>query len=229
MKKLYLIPARGGSKGVPGKNIKELKGKPLIYYSIDAARQVADDKDICVSTDSEQIIQKVSEYGLDVPFIRPANLATDTAGTNEVILHALEFYEKRGVHYDQIVILQPTSPFRKIEDLRSCLQLFTNEIDMVVSVKESKANPYYNLFEEDSDGYLHRSKASSFSRRQDSPSIFEYNGSIYVINVRSLKNKKINEFTKVRKFVMDEIYSLDIDTQLDWEMVEFISNKYLLV
>ena len=95
MKVLTIIPARGGSKGIPHKNIKRLNGKPLIYYTIDCARAICDDEDICVSTDDAEIISVVEKYGLKVPFVRPAELASDTTDTNEVLLYALDFSEKR--------------------------------------------------------------------------------------------------------------------------------------
>ena len=106
---LYVIPARGGSKGIPHKNIKLLHGKPLIYYSIDIARSLTNDEHICVSTDDEEIIKVVSDYGLKVPFVRPRELANDTASTNDVLIHALKYYESIGKNYTAIVLLQPTS------------------------------------------------------------------------------------------------------------------------
>ena len=112
MKSLFLITARGGSKGIPHKNIKPLNGKPLIYYAIDVARQFVEDEDICVSTDGDDIIKTVEDYNLKVLFKRPAELASDTAGSDEVILHAVQYYEALGRLYDNIVLLQPTSPFR---------------------------------------------------------------------------------------------------------------------
>ena len=104
---LVVIPARGGSKGLPGKNIKDLCGKPLIGYSIDVARAITSDENICVSTDDQKIIDVVESYGLHVPFVRPAEFATDKAATNDVLLHAVDFYEKRGKHYDKLLLLQP--------------------------------------------------------------------------------------------------------------------------
>lgn len=106
---LVVIPARGGSKGLPGKNIKNLCGKPLIAYSIDVARSITSDDNICVSTDDKKIIDAVENYGLLVPFVRPTELATDTATTNDVLLHALDFYEKRGKHYSRL-LAHPTNP-----------------------------------------------------------------------------------------------------------------------
>ena len=141
MKTLFLITARGGSKGLPDKNIRVLNGKPLIYYTIDAARMVASDEDICVSTDSEKIINVVENAGLNVPFVRPKELATDYAGHHGVILHALEFYKQIGKNYDNVMLLQPTSPLRKKDHLVEVLELFDDTVDMVASVCKSKVNP----------------------------------------------------------------------------------------
>ncbi len=223
---LVIIPARGGSKGIPGKNIKCLKGKPLIYYTIDAARCIVDDEHICVSTDDDSIINTVNQYGLKVPFKRPDYLATDTASTYDVLLHALHFYEDRGERFDAIVLLQATSPFRTGRHVKEALALYTKEIDMVVSVKEADSNPYYACFEEDVNGMLQISKGDGhYTRRQDCPLVYEYNGAIYVINPNTLKRMPINQFSKRKKYVMDREHSLDLDTMLDWQIAEsLISN-----
>src|SRR4051812_31104478 len=104
LKSLVVIPARGGSKGIPGKNIKPLNGKPLIYYSIDIARKITTDENICVTSDNQDIINRVEEYGMKVPFIRPKELATDTTGSYETILHAIDFYENIGKTYENIIL-----------------------------------------------------------------------------------------------------------------------------
>jgi N-acylneuraminate cytidylyltransferase len=225
MKDLVLIPARGGSKGIPGKNIKPLNGIPLIYYTLDAASEIASPKNICVSTDSDEIIRVVREYGMDVPFKRPEDLATDTAGSYEVILHAINFYEQRGMLYDRIVLLQPTSPFRTGAHIREAIALYHSALDMVVSVKIAHANPYFTLFEENIEGFLSRSKSGSFARRQDCPVVYEYNGAIYVMNVQSLKKEPLGNFLKIRKYVMNEEVSLDIDTKFDWIVAEAILSR----
>ena len=223
MKPLVIIPARGGSKGIPHKNIKLLGGKPLICRAIDNARAVAPDSDICGSTDDSEIIQVVEDYGLKVPFIRPTELAADNSGTYEVLLHALSFYEQQGRTYDTIILLQPTSPFRRDEDISEALKLYSPDVDMVVSVTEARANPYYNCFETDSDGFLHVSKGDGkYIRRQDAPKAWEYNGAIYIINPQSLKRKSLGEFKRRRMYEMDELHSLDLDTPLDWRIAELL-------
>ena len=220
---LYLIPARGGSKGIPHKNIKPLNGKPLILYSVEVARQLADDTNICVTTDDDAIIRVVEEAGLNVPFKRPADLATDTSGSYELILHALDFYEQKGVIYDVVVLFQPTSPFRTAQHVKEAMALYDDSLDMVVSVSESAANPYYSLFEENENGFLDKSKKGNFTRRQDCPKVYEYNGAIYVMNVKSLREKSLSEFVKIRKYEMSRELSIDLDTPLDWEFAEFLS------
>ena len=224
MKPLIVIPARGGSKGVPRKNIKVLGDKPLIQYTIDAAKGVFDDEFICVSTDDFEIKSVVEQLGLKVPFLRPNELASDTAGTYEVLLHAISYYEAKGYFPDTLILLQPTSPFRTSAHIKEALKLYHESIDMVVSVKETKANPYYILFEEDRNGYLKKTKEANFTRRQDCPKVWEYNGAIYIINVKALKERAISQFTKVYKFEMDETSSHDIDTLLDWKIAEIIIN-----
>jgi N-acylneuraminate cytidylyltransferase len=222
MKYLVVIPARGGSKGVPKKNIKLLNNKPLIHYSVETARELFDDEDICVSTDSEEIKGIVESSGLEVPFLRPAELATDTAGSYEVLLHAINFQKEQGKVYDALILLQPTSPFRTVAHIKGALAKFSLNIDMVVSVIETKSNPYYTLFEETEEGFLTKSKEGTFTRRQDCPKVWEYNGAIYIINIASLLKSPLSSFKKIVRFEMDEISSVDIDTELDWIIAETI-------
>ncbi|CAM4239975.1 cytidylyltransferase domain-containing protein [Gillisia hiemivivida] len=223
---LVVIPARGGSKGVPGKNIKVLDGKPLIQYTVDLARELFEDSDITVSTDDRAIKNTVEKLGLNVPFIRPDELATDKSGTQEVLIHALNYSKSIGKEYDTILLLQPTSPFRNSEQVREAINLYekSKDVDMVLSVKETKANPYYILREENSFGYLEPSKVGNFTRRQDCPPVWEINGALYVINVKSLLTSSISHFKKVKKYVMDEETSHDIDTLFDWKFAEFLKS-----
>jgi len=220
MKPLVIIPVRGGSKGISNKNIKKLNGKPLIQYTLEAAMQVFDVENICISTDSFEIKELVERNGVQVPFMRPKELATDTASTYDVLLHALDFYESKGFYPDFVVLLQATSPFRTSIHIKEALELYDENIDMLVSVKETKSNPYYVLFEEDKTGWLTKSKPGNFIRRQDCPKVWEYNGAIYIINPSSLKEKSLSEFRKVKKYEMDEASSLDLDTTIDWLLAE---------
>ncbi len=222
---LYLIPARKGSKTLPGKNIKDLNGKPLIYYTIDAARKVSSDKNICVSTNDFDIIKVVEAYGLKVPFLRPENLATDISTTEDVILHALEFYNLKGKLFDYVVLLQPTSPLRNGYHLQRALKLITPDTEMIVSVKVTDANPYYVLLEENEKGNLVGSKTANFTRRQDCPEVYELNGAIYIINVLKLLEKGIANMSK-KKYLMDKASSIDIDDNIDFEIAKVIMSRY---
>lgn len=229
MEFLYIIPARGGSKGIPHKNIKLLGGKPLIYYAIETARQLTSDDNICVSTDDDEIISTVQAVGLLVPFKRPDSLATDYASSYDVIMHAVRFYEERGRHYDAVVLLQPTSPFRDVEDVKACIEKYNDSYEMVVSVKNASANPYYDCFESDENGYLKPSKGDgTISRRQDAPKVYEYNGAVYVMNIEALKHESYNLFDKIGFVEMSELHSVDLDTMFDWKIVELMISDNII-
>ena len=226
MKPLVIIPARGGSKGVPKKNIKLLNGKPLINYTIEAAQSVFDNEIICVTTDSQEIKEIVeNSTTLKIPFLRPDKLATDTAGTYEVLMHAIDFYEQKGYLADTLILLQPTSPFRTGQHIKEAINLYSHDIDMVVSVKETKSNPYYVLFEDNQEGFLSKSKEANFTRRQDCPNVWELNGAIYIINIKSLRKGTIASFKKSLKYVMNELDSIDIDTMFDWKLCEILMQE----
>lgn len=217
---LVVIPARGGSKGLPGKNIRPLCGKPLIGYSIDIARSITLDENICVSTDDNQIKRVVEGYGLEVPFMRPESLATETSTTNDVLLHAIDYYEMQGRKYDIIILLQPTSPLRKELEVKEALSLYNHNIDMVVSVIESHTPSV--LCTENEDGFIELVHNKTAAGRQSLPTYYEYNGAIYVINVKSLKEKGISSFTRKVKYIMPKETSIDIDDIYDFMLAEHI-------
>lgn len=225
MSSLILIPARGGSRGIPEKNIKPLGGKPLIHYTLEVAQKLKQEGTVCVSTDSREIKHVVEAFGMDVPFLRPLRLAGDQAGSYEVVLHALDFYEKQNREFDKVILLQPTSPFRTEYHVRQALEAYRPEIDMVISVKKASANPYFVLFEENSDGFLEPSKQGDFNRRQDCPEVYELNGAVYIMNVDSLRSHPPRRFKHVRKFIMDPESSMDLDTPLDWDIAECLIHK----
>jgi len=226
MRILYLIPARAGSKGLPGKNTKLLGNKPLVAYSIEFALQNMNDGDVlCVTSNDDEVLAIADKMGVQVPFKRPEELATDTASSYDVIMHALGFYEKAGHNFDAILLLQPTSPFRNRDDFNELIGVYDGQTDMVVSVKQSKENPYFTLFEEDARGFLQKSKEGNFERRQDCPPVYAFNGSMYLINTESVKLSFLNEFKKVKKIIMPEERSVDIDTFADWNLAEFYLNN----
>jgi N-acylneuraminate cytidylyltransferase len=228
VRKLFLIPARGGSKGLPRKNILPLAGRPMIEYTLDAALGAMEEEDeLCVSTDDAEIIQVVEEYGVKVPFVRPAELASDTASSQEVITHALNWYEERNQSFDVVVLLQVTSPLRNSSHVKEALALWSPKIEMVVSVKETDSNPYYVLFEEDNNGFLQKSKKGSFTRRQECPIVYEVNGSIYIYGVTSILKKGMDGLGKRVKYVMAKESSVDIDDEIDLELAELLMSAGL--
>lgn len=220
---LYIIPARGGSKGIPRKNIRLLGGRPLIAYTIDAAleAQNATGGYVMLSTDDAEIAAVAAAHGLPSEYMRPAELATDTAGSREFMLDAMAWADSKGIAYDCVVLLQPTSPLRTVDDILGAIKLYSDCIDMVVSVCASDANPYYNLFERDAEGFLHVCKGDGlFTRRQDAPQVLEYNGAVYVINPASLRAMPLGAFPRRVPYIMPSDRSIDLDTLADWQRAE---------
>jgi CMP-N,N'-diacetyllegionaminic acid synthase len=230
VKALYLIPARGGSKGIPHKNVRKLNGKPLIYYSIDIARSFTTDENICLSTDDLEIKKVAEEYGLNVPFMRPSHLASDTATSSDAIEHAYNYYHAKGIQYDVIVLLQPTSPFRTVIDLKNAWTVFNQENpDIVLGVKIASANPYLDIYEEE-NGVLKKSKTiEELTRRQDAPPVYQVNGALYLIKAASfLSNNSIQDMPIKKKSIMNRINSVDIDDPIDWLYCEFLIEKSVI-
>ena len=223
---LYIIPARGGSKGIPGKNIKMIAGHPLLHYSLEVARELAPDSHVILSTDDDAIRAVAEAEGLEVGYMRPASLGGDNVGSREVILDVMDYADREGICYDKVVLLQPTSPLRTVDDVRACLALYSSDVDMVVSVTEAACNPYYDCFETDSDGCLHVSKGDGLIiRRQDAPKAWQYNGAVYVINPRSIRERGLGQFSRRIPYVMPRERSLDLDTPLDWMVLEHVMNS----
>ena len=222
MTPLYIIPARGGSKGIPHKNIKPLCGRPLIAYTLDVARRLAPDiGHIIVSTDDPAIADVCRNEGVDVPWLRPAELSGDTTGSREVMLHAMDRADAAGIKYDCVVLLQPTSPFRTTDDVLAALDSYTPDADMAVTVTDASSNPYYNCFETDDDGFLRISKGDGlYTRRQDAPKAYEFNGAVYVINPDSLRRMPMGAFSRRLPSVMPRERSVDLDTPTDWMVAE---------
>lgn len=228
MNPLVVIPARSGSKGIPDKNIKILGGKPLIAWTIESAVAVVPPERVIFSSDSERYAEVARKCGLAVDYIRPTELATDTAGSREVILDAMRHADSKGLDYDSVVLLQPTSPFRDASDILRAMELYTPDIDMVVTVTEAASNPYYNCFETDLEtGMLRISKGDGlYTRRQDAPPVYEFNGAVYVINPESIRRMPLGAFPKRVPSVMPRERSLDLDTETDWAVAEMLLKKW---
>lgn len=225
MTTIATICARGGSQGLPGKNIKLLHGKPLIVHTIEQALACDAINDVFVSTD-DHIIAKISvEAGAKVPFLRPSELATSTTPKLPVIIHLVDHLIELGYSIDTIVDLDPTSPLRIISDIRSCIDLLDDRTDAVITAYPSDKNPYFNMVEYKQDGSIKPVKAlsSQFFTRQSSPSVFSMNASIYVWKLHTLKLGLWSGRT--RMYVMPRERSIDIDSEFDFNIVEFLMSN----
>jgi N-acylneuraminate cytidylyltransferase/CMP-N,N'-diacetyllegionaminic acid synthase len=226
---LCTICARGGSKGVPGKNLREVGGLPLMAHTIEDARDWGRATDIVVSTDDEEIIDAAREYGASAPFERPAKLATDDAPKLPVVQHALRTMEEQwDRHYDYIVDLDPTSPLRLVDDIEMCFRTITEEdATNVYSVCEARKNPYFNMVELDQDGYATLCKPTdgTIGRRQDAPPVYEMNASIYVYERDFLLGTDTVHGDRTKVGVMPPERSVDIDNELDLAFVEFLMDR----
>lgn len=226
MKILTVIPARGGSKSVLKKNIKSLNGRPLIEYTFDSLKHIDFDTDIIVSTDDKEIANISVKNKINVPFIRPSDLSSDTALTKDVLLHALKFMEKeKKIKYSSILLLQPTSPFRTSSDINDSVKRFkSGDYDSLVSVTDVCGNHPFRM-KEINNGYLYNFIEQGFEDmrpRQELTKVYIRNGSIYLMN-RSvlLNNNVVGE--RCCPYVMDELSSINIDTVLDFKLAELIS------
>ena len=174
-----------------------------------------------MSTDCPEIIATVEQYGLHVPFTRPAKLASDTATTNDVLVHALEFYKEKGVNYDAVLLLQPTSPLRTTKQVQEAMTILDENCDMVTSVKESHAAAV--LCHKNGQGFIESSLAKGATRRQDvKTAYYEVNGAIYVIKTTAITELGLSNITKNTMYIMPDANSIDIDNILDFEIAEHI-------
>ncbi|MGG4497727.1 cytidylyltransferase domain-containing protein [Brevibacillus reuszeri] len=220
---LAIIPARGGSKGVPRKNIRELCGKPLIAWSIEEAKKSKYIDQIIVSTDDEEIAAVARQWGADIPFMRPVELAQDHTPGIDPVLHALKMLPQ----YEYIVLLQPTSPLRSTDDIDACLeQCVEQKVDSCVSVTLTDKSPYwmYNLSENSSLIPVINTE-KPILRRQDAPDVFVLNGAVYVARSTWLQQTGSFLQDKTIGYPMPKDRSIDIDTALDFLLVEILLHE----
>jgi len=228
MQVLYLIPARSGSKGLPGKNIRQLGNKPLIAHSIDAAKSAIHKGRIFVSTDDAEIAEIAKQAGAEVPFIRPAELSTDSASTMDVIMHTLNWCKDHHINFDMMVLLQPTSPLRSSADIDAAIKLLTEKkADAIVSVCETEHHPLWSntLPENCSMKNFLREDVKGLNRQQ-LPVYYRLNGAIYLSKVSTLIQQKGFLHNSTYAYVMPQNRSIDIDHELDFMMAELLINKF---
>ncbi|HEV8722671.1 MAG TPA: acylneuraminate cytidylyltransferase family protein [Candidatus Binatia bacterium] len=224
MRTLGIITARGGSKGIPRKNIKPLCGKPLLCYTAEAALAARRLNRVVLTTDDEEIAEVGRRYGVDVPFLRPKELAQDDTPSLLVVQHAVAFLEERAQRYDVICLLQPTSPLRTSADIDGCIELLEESgADAVVSIVTVpiQFNPH-KLYLQDQEGFLHliTGEREPIPRRQDIPPAFRRDGSVYLTR-RDVVMKDHSLYGKrVKGFLMNGDRSVDIDGPEDWDTAE---------
>ncbi len=231
MKILGLITARGGSKGIPGKNIKFLGGNPLISYVIKDGLASNHLDRLIVSTDSEDIVKIARHFGAEVPFLRPASLAHDNTPTIDVVIHAIEFFEKQKEFFDAVCLLQPTSPFKPEGFIDDCIQKFIrSDADSLISVLKvpHHFNPHWT-FLRDNDGFLKISTGEHtlIPRRQDLPEAFYRDGSVYISKVDLIKSENQLVGKEVAFFESDKDFYANLDSIEDWKAAELkLKNIY---
>lgn len=221
---LALLTARGGSKGVPRKNIREVGGKPLITWTIEAALKSAHDLRVLVSTDDVEIAAVSKASGAEVPFLRPDHLAVDTASSEAVVFHALDWLERQANYRpDLILLLQPTSPLRTSQDIDDALQLqMENDAEAVVSVTMNE-RPIQWLRKVDDEGILaHVVTTGHIARRQEAEQLYQLNGAIYLIKPDVLVREKTFYPPRTHAYIMPPERSLDIDTDFDLLLADFL-------
>ncbi len=230
MSVLCTICARGGSKGVPNKNIRDLMGKPLITHTIEQALRSQRIDRVVVSTDSTEIARIAKASGAEVPFMRPSRLATDTAAKLPVLQHAVEYYlNTLNFKPDYVIDLDPTSPLRTLEDIEGCMDLIELNADCesVITGYRSNKNPYFNMVEIDANGFAQLSKSAGkhITDRQSAPAVFAMNASVYVWKTDILLSQESIISGNVKFFEMSEERSIDIDNEIDFKLIELFMKE----
>lgn len=230
MRTLGIITARSGSKGIKDKNIKDLNGKPLVAYTIENALQSKYIDEVMVSTDSTKYAELSEKYGAKVPFLRSAENSTDTASSLNTIFEVLDKYEKLGYRYENVIMLQPTSPLRTYHNINEAFKIFYGrKADSVVSVCECEHSPLLSNILPDDLNMYEFIKSKNNLRRQDLRKFYRLNGAIYISKVPILKKIKSFYGEKSYAYIMERRESVDIDTKQDFEYAEFLLKKEMLV
>ncbi len=226
MKTYAFIFARGGSKGVPNKNIKNMCGKPLIAYSIEMAKSIKDIKKIFVSTEDKNIALIAKEYGAEI-IPRPIDLAKDNSPEFDSWKHAIKWLKDLGDDFDVFISLPTTSPLRSKSDINQCLVSLDEKTDIVLGITEASRNPFFNIVKKNQKGFIEIliKSNNNFSRRQDAPSVFDITTVSYVCRPEFIINSDAIFDGKVKGVQIPADRALDIDTELDWKFVEFMMEK----
>lgn len=223
-KVLAVIPARGGSKGVPKKNIKPLNGIPLIAHSILEAKKSKYITELIVSTDSEEIADVAKKYDANVPFIRPSEIATDKALSIEVIKHALEFYKTRGQDFDYVVLLQPTTPFRTVQVIdEAILKLHESQCESIVSMVDVGANHPARMYNIKNDKLVSiMDEGISMRPRQELPPVYIRSGDVYAASISTIDKYNSMMGKDCRPVFVDPKKAVNIDNLMDFKIAELL-------
>lgn len=226
---IALIPARGGSKGVPGKNIKPINGKPLIAYTIEAALEAKSIDRVIVTTDDEDIASVAREYGAEVPFMRPAELASDTAAAPDVYIHAVEFImNETGAAIENFIVLLPTAPLRTGQHIDEAVALFNKEKARTLLSMAEAETPVTWIHYQDENGRVHNAGFGAgdvMKNRQTNETYIIPNGAIYVLSYSLLKESRTYYCDNTIAYVMPREASIDIDYPIDFEIAELFLKK----
>lgn len=226
MNNLAIIPARSGSKGIIDKNIKNLCGKPLMAYTIEAASKSGCFKEIMVSTDSEIYANIASDYGASVPFMRSAQNASDTASSWDMVEEVLNGYRKLGKEFDTFCLLQPTSPLRMSDDIVSAYVLYKEKASCaVVSVCEAEHSPLWCGHLPANNEFIGFIDPENIKQRQSGKKFYRLNGAIYIVNINTFGEEKNLYKSGSFAYIMSQERSVDIDTDLDFKLAEILINN----
>lgn len=226
---LAIVPARGGSKGLRGKNIKMLAGKPLIAWTIDTAKECRMIDKIVVSTDDTEIASIAKRYGAEAPFLRPAELAADSTSMIDVIGHCIKWLEEQKDKYDLVILLQPTSPLRSVKDIENVIKtLFKLNARSIISVCEVDHHPYWTNTLPDDHSMKEFINLNANVNRQNLPAYYRLNGAVYLSFIDYFKKYKGFYGKSTYAYIMPKERSVDIDSNLDLKLAEVLINEQMV-
>ena len=231
MKPICFIPARGGSKGIPKKNIRILGDKPLIAHTIESALDSGLFENVVISTDDDEIAKISKQYGAEIPFMRPKKLATDTAGMYEVILHGIDNLKSLGYTFDILVNRDCTVPFIRNKDIGGTIKLLKErKCDAIYGVYRQHHNPYFNMMEINSKGFLQYSKSigKKIKSRQSAPIVYQLNG-LFTINVNRLLEYGKWHMPKILPYEIPPETGFMIDTEFEFQIAEMIAERKIKI
>ena len=229
MKNIAIIPARSGSKGLPDKNIKDLCGKPLMAYSIEAALESNEFDEVMVSTDSPEYAEIAIKWGAHVPFLRSAETSSDSASSWSMVEEVLHNYSRKGLEFDTFCLLQPTSPLRTADDIKGAYKLYREKAQFaVVSVCEAEHSPLWCGSLPENNELVDFINMEAMKQRQAKGKFYRLNGAIYIVNTQRFKGDKYLYQKGSYAFAMEQSHSIDIDSKLDFFIAKALLSQHII-